>query len=96
MNLNTSLWIHNLKLLEVNKCYNMVSLIEVGRYPNQRIIISPNYEEYAGKFKYYIKPNNNYYSPTQLSFIKFDKEYSLNILTDYPKRDYKFREINCY
>jgi hypothetical protein len=93
MNLNNSLWIHNIKLLQENKCYNSISIIEVGRHPNRRYVISPHNEEYAGKFIKYIRENNYYHMPTELIFIKFNNLQ--NIIYDNPKKKYKFQEINC-
>lgn len=93
MNLNNSLWIHNLNLLQINKCYNSISIVEVGRHPNRRFEISPYREEYAGKFVNYIRENNYFYTPTELKFIKYDN--TLNTIYDNPKRKYKFREVEC-
>ena len=93
MNQNNSLWIHNIKLLQENKCYNYISIIEVGRHPNKRFELSPNNEVYIGKFIKYTRENNYYHTPTELTFIKFNNLQ--NTIYDNPKKKYKFREINC-
>ena len=43
-------WFQKKEFIEVGKCYNTVIVQTEGRWPNERGIVPPNTEVYAGKF----------------------------------------------